>query len=573
MALTTKESVPSSPEAQENTATGSGAAPQAAPRTDPIGIEIPVVVHASRYSATTKGLNKPLPPVHEETRTVIVFAQGAVVRLSASLSLGETVVLTNLQTGADVLCRVASVKAQTGIQNYVDLEFTQRAPGFWNRSSNAGSPAPRSVSQVPEVASEPEPTTKAVPASPTIAAIAPPAAPSAPLQQATPAPAPASVPPPVASPAPSLSPSALLSASPSMDAVLPGPKPVPPPAPVERPSISTLGAQPEQAAKSSPPPKQVRTSSSVVAGVSAGMRQPHAGEQAVIGGGLDWTKESPARSKRGLIAAVTILAVAGLAGGAYVLTQRSVSGRPASEVTVTAPSSPAEPSQTQTDQTPTATSPVDAGSRPAAATDGGPGPAVPDDKSLEAPRQTRREPAPADTARQAPLQEQSAKQTPPLRPAVEVGSLRAPVLRNAAISGSSEPPPTLSAQDNSATRDVLAPGGLSGAAGPSAPPPPVAFASPEPVKVGGQLQMPKAISSPQPAYPEIARSEGVQGTVVMDALIDATGAVTDVKVTSGPLVLRQAAMDALRRWKYQPARLNGQPTSVHMNVSMSFTAH
>jgi periplasmic protein TonB len=85
--------------------------------------------------------------------------------------------------------------------------------------------------------------------------------------------------------------------------------------------------------------------------------------------------------------------------------------------------------------------------------------------------------------------------------------------------------------------------------------------------------MPKMVSSVQPTYPDVARSQGVEGTVVMDALIDATGAVTDVKVTSGPVVLRQAAMDALRRWKYQPARLNGQPTSVHMNVSISFTTH
>ena len=84
------------------------------------GAEIPVTVHASRYSASSKGAGK-LPPVHEETRTVIIFPQGAVVRLSATVTPGELVVLTNKRTGADVICRVTSVKTQPGIQNYVRI--------------------------------------------------------------------------------------------------------------------------------------------------------------------------------------------------------------------------------------------------------------------------------------------------------------------------------------------------------------------------------------------------------------------------------------------------------------------
>ncbi len=53
------------------------------------------------------------------------------MRLTATLAANELVVLTNQRSGADVICRVVSVKAQPGIQNYVDLEFTQRASGFW----------------------------------------------------------------------------------------------------------------------------------------------------------------------------------------------------------------------------------------------------------------------------------------------------------------------------------------------------------------------------------------------------------------------------------------------------------
>src|SRR3954471_14143676 len=97
-------------------------------RSEAVGAEIPVTVHASR---TTQAMGKNLPPVHEDTRTVIVLPQGAVVRLTATLAPGETVVLTNRSTGADVLCRVGNVKSQQGAQHYVDLEFMQRAPGFW----------------------------------------------------------------------------------------------------------------------------------------------------------------------------------------------------------------------------------------------------------------------------------------------------------------------------------------------------------------------------------------------------------------------------------------------------------
>jgi hypothetical protein len=103
---------------------------------DAIGAEVPVTIHASRYSAASKGAGK-LPPVHEETRTVIIFPQGAVVRLSAMVTPGELVVVTNNRTGADVICRVTSVKTQPGIQNYVNLEFTQRALGFWEEPRQA----------------------------------------------------------------------------------------------------------------------------------------------------------------------------------------------------------------------------------------------------------------------------------------------------------------------------------------------------------------------------------------------------------------------------------------------------
>ena len=87
---------------------------------------------------------------------------------------------------------------------------------------------------------------------------------------------------------------------------------------------------------------------------------------------------------------------------------------------------------------------------------------------------------------------------------------------------------------------------------------------------GGQLEAPKLIYSPAPLYPAVARAQNAQGVVVIDALVDATGKVTEMKVVSGPMSLRQAATEAVSKWKYQPARLNGQPIAMHTNLNISF---
>jgi protein TonB len=73
-----------------------------------------------------------------------------------------------------------------------------------------------------------------------------------------------------------------------------------------------------------------------------------------------------------------------------------------------------------------------------------------------------------------------------------------------------------------------------------------------------------------PIYPAAAKSNHVAGDVTMDALIDSAGNVKEVKVISGPPLLQQAAKDALRQWKYEPARLDGQPVAIHLSVVMKF---
>jgi TonB family protein len=107
---------------------------------------------------------------------------------------------------------------------------------------------------------------------------------------------------------------------------------------------------------------------------------------------------------------------------------------------------------------------------------------------------------------------------------------------------------------------------LGGMVARGAKPAPVTRALP----IGGQVQEARLIRSVPPAYPALAKTNHVAGDVTLDALIDANGKVTDVKVVSGPSLLRAAAMDALRSWKYEPARLDGHTVSTHLSVIVKF---
>ncbi len=92
----------------------------------------------------------------------------------------------------------------------------------------------------------------------------------------------------------------------------------------------------------------------------------------------------------------------------------------------------------------------------------------------------------------------------------------------------------------------------------------------EPLPVGGDVQQAKLISSVPPIYPALAKNQHISGNVLVDALIEANGRVTTMKVVSGPTLLHQAAMDALKQWKYRPALLDGKPVPMHLTVTIQF---
>jgi protein TonB len=109
-------------------------------------------------------------------------------------------------------------------------------------------------------------------------------------------------------------------------------------------------------------------------------------------------------------------------------------------------------------------------------------------------------------------------------------------------------------------------GGIpSAAAKPVAPPGKMA-----PIRVGGRVRAPKPIIQVKPEYPTLARQARIQGQVQIDAILDEQGNVVEMHVVSGPPLLYQAALDALRKWKYEPTYLNDQPIAVQMIVTITF---
>jgi TonB family protein len=91
-----------------------------------------------------------------------------------------------------------------------------------------------------------------------------------------------------------------------------------------------------------------------------------------------------------------------------------------------------------------------------------------------------------------------------------------------------------------------------------------------PLPIGGDVKAARLLSSIPPSYPSLAKTQRIEGAVRIDALVDATGRVSSMKVVSGPVLLHQAAMDALHQWKYQPATLDGKPVPMHLTITVQF---
>ena len=81
----------------------------------------------------------------------------------------------------------------------------------------------------------------------------------------------------------------------------------------------------------------------------------------------------------------------------------------------------------------------------------------------------------------------------------------------------------------------------------------------------------RQIGGAPPNYPAIARSARLQGTVVLQATIGKDGTITNLRVISGPALLQQSAVSAVRRWRYKPMLLDGVPIDVETTISVDYS--
>lgn len=612
----------------------SAPAAEAGAKTQAVALELPVSVNGVR---TAEGSDK-REPFSEATKTVLIFGNGAVIRLQAPVAPGQLLFLTNEKTRKEVVCQVVKSKNYRNVSGYVELEFTELVVGFWGMRFPSDRIGPQAPAAGPAATPQPPaaPLALRAPGAPTpkpdaasnfnaLKALASsPAVSEAPAESIKSVPT-ATVPPPATQPiAPATSDassealkqqtarlqeqlSSMLFTgkpeantkpeAPSGEGQAPTPMDVEqqlsPAAPVKpaqtlinsaksqleaeevkipswieplaRNAAAASSTEP-QAAKEEHPFKELPIFSSSVVAESLADSAPPAAEGDTQPFSPVFLVEDepltaePARGSNkgvlfGAIAAGFLVAAAGLAW--YV---RNQGGSP-QVVAASAATSPAAVVQTHTPDPTTAPAnpPVPASSTGSPATAK---PAPNPNDGAAAARVTLNNAvakAPQPTPAPAPVQVQI--QTPPKKPTLGDVRLAAPKVNGARGKSVSADEPGITLNGSEAAPSASL-GEFASAKQPVAPA--------EPLPVGGDVKPAKLLSSVSPVYPQLAKSQHVAGDVKVDALIDASGRVTTMKVVSGPALLHQAAMDALRQWKYQPATLDGNPVSMHLTVTIQF---
>src|SRR5579871_3131507 len=128
--------------------------PNTTQKVQPVALEIAVTVNGAR---AVEGTDK-REPFSEVTKTVLVFGNGAVIRLQSPVAPGQLLFLTNEKTKKEVVCQVVKSKNYRNVSGYVELEFTESVVGFWGMrfpgdrigSQSAAPPAgPASPKEIP----------------------------------------------------------------------------------------------------------------------------------------------------------------------------------------------------------------------------------------------------------------------------------------------------------------------------------------------------------------------------------------------------------------------------------------
>ena len=100
---------------------------------------------------------------------------------------------------------------------------------------------------------------------------------------------------------------------------------------------------------------------------------------------------------------------------------------------------------------------------------------------------------------------------------------------------------------------------------------PLKVAPPKRINVSGEVIAGNVLSKTAPVYPAVAKAARVQGIVVLQATISKAGLIEGLQVLSGPPLLQQAALDAVKTWQYKPYLLNGEPVEVGTTINVVFS--
>jgi protein TonB len=114
-------------------------------------------------------------------------------------------------------------------------------------------------------------------------------------------------------------------------------------------------------------------------------------------------------------------------------------------------------------------------------------------------------------------------------------------------------------------------GGVMGGIFNGTPAPKVQQQAPKKVNISGGVAAGMLLQKTIPMYPPIAKAARVSGTVVLQATISKTGTIENLRVISGPAMLQQSALDAVKSWRYRPYLLNNDPVEVETTVNVVFS--
>ena len=520
-------------------------------RSNPVCLEVAVTIRslpgekgeASSGSAQT---------AQEESRTVIVFDNGAVLRLSGNFPPGQAIILTNSR-GKEVVCRVVSARNLPNVKGYIEVEFQEPIIDFWGihrpaDPANVVKPAsavvmqPQALPKAQIVPSEPPPSLPPVPARMT---------PSVPVKDA-------------------LAGNTALShdvAGPDRTPVTVTPAKIPE-APLRFPASKNavqLKQEIVEAPRSYVPANAAGAASDLTSlsgswettpspSIKPSSSNDILGEFSDSPDAIPGTPSSKYLGKTPLFIAGAAVVFIGFGTGLFFMHRQSpVTVAPVPVAALTQSVTPKRPVPANIPEPPVA-APASTSQPPSAS--------VLSSNSESLSQTPRHSVVDADVVQpDRPVERpQPSRNLKMKAPNVESQSGRlvdssVPNIEDvAAISGVNGIPgvgviPTVSHANNP-------------------PPPPGTFAGlSSSVKNANQ---PKVVSSPHPVYPPMAKQANVEGDVLVSAEIDAAGNVVQAKAVSGPMFLQQAAVDAVRQWKYEPATLDARPSSTHINIKIQF---